>query len=113
MRFSTLGSTGIKVSCIGLGTATFGVAPLADEAERLVGRALDLGINLVDTANSYGNQARFDPRRRTAGCGAGVGRGDRRARPPCAPARRRAVLEGHGAGGRGAERARPVAATHF
>ena len=60
MRYSTLGSTGIKVSCIGLGTATFGVAPLADDAERLVGRALDLGINLVDTANSYGNQARFD-----------------------------------------------------
>ena len=60
MRYSTLGNTGIKVSCIGLGTATFGVAPLADDAERLLGRALDLGINLVDTANSYGNQARFD-----------------------------------------------------
>ena len=110
MRFSTLGSTGIKVSCIGLGTATFGVAPLADEAERLVGRALDLGINLVDTANSYGNQVRFD---RAGAPPATVGRGDRRARPPYAPARRRAVLEGHGAGGRRAERARPVAATHF
>jgi len=44
MRYSTLGSTGIKVSCIGLGTATFGVAPLADDAERLLGRsALALG----------------------------------------------------------------------
>ena len=60
MRYSTLGSTGIKVSCIGLGTATFGVAPFESDAGRLVGRALDLGINLIDTANSYGNQARFD-----------------------------------------------------
>jgi aryl-alcohol dehydrogenase-like predicted oxidoreductase len=60
MRYATLGSTGVKVSCIGLGTATFGVAPLAEEAGRMIGRALDLGINLVDTANSYGNQARFD-----------------------------------------------------
>lgn len=60
MRYHSLGATGVKVSCIGLGTATFGVAPLAADADRLIGRALDLGINLVDTANSYGNQARFD-----------------------------------------------------
>jgi aryl-alcohol dehydrogenase-like predicted oxidoreductase len=60
MRYHPLGSTGIKVSCIGLGTATFGVAPLAEDGERLIGTALDLGINLIDTANSYGNQARFD-----------------------------------------------------
>jgi 1-deoxyxylulose-5-phosphate synthase len=60
MRYGTLGNTGVKVSCIGLGTATFGVAPFEGDARRLVGRALDLGINLIDTANSYGNQARFD-----------------------------------------------------
>lgn len=60
MRYHPLGTTGVKVSCIGLGTATFGVAPLAPDCDRLIGRALDLGINLIDTANSYGNQARFD-----------------------------------------------------
>ena len=48
MRYATLGSTGVKVSCIGLGTATFGAAPLAQEAGRMIGRALDLGINLID-----------------------------------------------------------------
>lgn len=60
MRYHALGTTGVRVSCIGLGTATFGVAPLAAECDRLIGRALDLGINVIDTANSYGNQARFD-----------------------------------------------------
>ena len=60
MKYKHLGRTGVKVSCIGLGTAAFGVAPLAEKADTLVGRALDLGINLFDTANSYGNQTRFD-----------------------------------------------------
>ncbi|NIJ09258.1 aryl-alcohol dehydrogenase-like predicted oxidoreductase [Sphingomonas vulcanisoli] len=43
-----------------LGTATLGIAPLEADADRLIGRALDLGINVVDTANTYGDQARFD-----------------------------------------------------
>jgi aryl-alcohol dehydrogenase-like predicted oxidoreductase len=60
MRYNLLGRSGLRVSCLGLGTATFGVAPLAGEAGELVARALDLGINLFDTANSYGNQSRFD-----------------------------------------------------
>ena len=60
MRYHAFGATGVKVSCIGVGTATFGVAPLAADCDALIGRALDLGINLIDTANSYGNQARFD-----------------------------------------------------
>lgn len=60
MKYAQLGSTGVRVSKISLGTATFGVSPNPAEAERMVGRALDLGINLFDCANSYGNQARFD-----------------------------------------------------
>lgn len=60
MRYSQLGSTGVRVSAISLGTATFGVAPIAAEADGLIGHALDRGINVIDTANSYGNQARFD-----------------------------------------------------
>jgi aryl-alcohol dehydrogenase-like predicted oxidoreductase len=60
MRYAPLGPTGLQVSRIGLGTATFGVVPLAEDADRMIGRAIELGINLIDTANSYGNQVRFD-----------------------------------------------------
>ncbi|KQQ85142.1 aldo/keto reductase [Arthrobacter sp. Leaf137] len=60
MRYSILGRTGLKVSRICLGTATFGVAPDSREAGRLVGAALDLGINFIDTADSYGNMPVFD-----------------------------------------------------
>jgi len=60
MRYSILGSTGVKVSRICLGTATFGVAPSAQEADRVVGSAVDLGINFVDTADVYGHMPVFD-----------------------------------------------------
>ena len=33
MKYSVLGSTGVKVSQICLGTATFGVAPSAQDAD--------------------------------------------------------------------------------
>jgi 1-deoxyxylulose-5-phosphate synthase len=58
--YSLLGPTGVKVSKICLGTATFGVAPDAQEAERVVHKALDLGINFFDTANVYGATPTFD-----------------------------------------------------
>jgi 1-deoxyxylulose-5-phosphate synthase len=58
--YSLLGSTGVKVSKICLGTATFGVAPDTQEAERVVQEALDLGINFFDTANVYGATSTFD-----------------------------------------------------
>ena len=60
MQYSILGSTGIRVSRIALGTATFGVAPTAAHTDRLVGEALDLGINFVDTADVYGHMPVFD-----------------------------------------------------
>jgi len=60
MQYSVLGSTGVKVSRICLGTATFGVAPTAQDADRVVGAAVDLGINFVDTADVYGNMPVFD-----------------------------------------------------
>jgi 1-deoxyxylulose-5-phosphate synthase len=58
--YSLLGPTGVKVSKICLGTATFGVAPDVQEAERVVDKALDLGINFFDTANVYGATPTFD-----------------------------------------------------
>ena len=60
MDYSILGVTGVKVSKICLGTATFGIAPDAHEAESVVDAALDLGINFFDTANVYGASPTFD-----------------------------------------------------
>lgn len=60
MQYSILGSTGVRVSRIALGTATFGVAPTAENTGRLVGEALDVGINFIDTADTYGNMPVFD-----------------------------------------------------
>lgn len=58
--YNLLSSSGVKVSKIALGTALFGVAPEENDAAALVNFALDSGINFIDTANSYGNQSRFD-----------------------------------------------------
>ncbi len=60
MRYSVLGRTGLRVSRICLGTATFGVAPDPQQADRIVGAALDLGVTFVDTADVYGNMPVFD-----------------------------------------------------
>jgi aryl-alcohol dehydrogenase-like predicted oxidoreductase len=60
MQYAPLGRTGVQVSTLALGTALFGVAPLVGDAERMVERAIDLGINYFDCANTYGNRAGFD-----------------------------------------------------
>ncbi|HXI16426.1 MAG TPA: aldo/keto reductase, partial [Chloroflexota bacterium] len=50
MEYRQLGKSGLKVSAIGLGGNTFGNG--ADEAAtaRIVNRALDIGVNFIDTA---------------------------------------------------------------
>ena len=62
MRYKKLGNTGLFVSELCLGTMTFGgeggmwgkIGNLAQtDAEKLVGGALDAGINFIDTANVY------------------------------------------------------------
>lgn len=55
MRTTTLGRTGITVSRFGLGTMVLGAWGNTDRAEchAIVHRALDAGINLVDTADVY------------------------------------------------------------
>ena len=57
MRRRTLGAGGIEVSAIGLGCwGMSGSYGPADEAESVatLHRALDLGVNFIDTADSYG-----------------------------------------------------------
>ena len=60
MKYTLLGRTGVRVSTLCLGTAFFGIAPLEADAPRLVARAIDGGITMLDTANSYGDQTLFD-----------------------------------------------------
>ena len=61
MKYNLLGNTGLKVSELCLGTMTFGgkgmwtaIGTLPQEAvDQLVKRAVDAGINFIDTANVY------------------------------------------------------------
>jgi aryl-alcohol dehydrogenase-like predicted oxidoreductase len=55
MEKRALGTSGIQVSVIGLGCNNFG-AMKVDASRRVVDRALDLGITLLDTADVYGNR---------------------------------------------------------
>ena len=55
MQYRTLGRTGIKVSPYALGTMMFGAIgnPDHDNSVRIIHKALDAGINFVDTADAY------------------------------------------------------------
>jgi aryl-alcohol dehydrogenase-like predicted oxidoreductase len=57
MNYRKLGRTGLKVSPLCLGAMMFGRRGNADHADcvRIIHRALDAGINFVDTANVYSN----------------------------------------------------------
>src|SRR5438093_8702668 len=64
MEYRRLGSTGLRVSRLGLGCgnfggvgsapAFFGMGETEEQAFDLMDRAFDAGINLFDTANAYG-----------------------------------------------------------
>jgi aryl-alcohol dehydrogenase-like predicted oxidoreductase len=59
MRYRNLGGTGLRVSVIGLGTWQFGgewgqVFAQA-EADAILDKAAEVGINLIDTAECYGD----------------------------------------------------------
>lgn len=65
MKYRCLGKTGLNVSEIGLGTVELGIdygirtgpnsnQPTEEEANELLNRAIDSGVNLIDTAAAYG-----------------------------------------------------------
>ena len=56
MNHRVIGRTGVRVSRFGLGTMVLGVWGNRDldDCTRIINRALDAGINLVDTADMYG-----------------------------------------------------------
>lgn len=53
MEYRYLGRSGLKVSPLWLGTWNFGDPTPEAEAVRMIRRALDAGINCIDTADSY------------------------------------------------------------
>jgi aryl-alcohol dehydrogenase-like predicted oxidoreductase len=53
MNYRNLGSAGVKVSPVCLGTMMFGGQTDVAESTRIIHKALDLGINFLDTANMY------------------------------------------------------------
>jgi aryl-alcohol dehydrogenase-like predicted oxidoreductase len=61
MEYRQLGRTGLRVSTLALGTNTFGGRGIFSAlgstdlpaAKRLVGRCVDAGVNLIDTADEY------------------------------------------------------------
>lgn len=53
MQYRRLGSSGLKVSAIGLGTNQFGGKVDLENTKNIIDAALDIGINLLDTADIY------------------------------------------------------------
>src|SRR5690348_13635151 len=61
MEYTTLGRTGLRVSVAGLGCGGFsrlglGTGKSEDDAIGIIRAALDLGVNLFDTAAAYGTE---------------------------------------------------------
>jgi aryl-alcohol dehydrogenase-like predicted oxidoreductase len=57
MRYRTLGRTGIQVSPYALGALMFATAMgnAPEDSARIINKALDAGINFIDTADAYGD----------------------------------------------------------
>ncbi|MFL2784791.1 MAG: aldo/keto reductase [Dehalococcoidia bacterium] len=55
MKYRKLGSTGLEISEVGLGTNNFGGRLDYQSSDMVISQALDEGINFIDTSNSYGN----------------------------------------------------------
>lgn len=61
MEYTTLGRTGLRVSVAGLGCGGFsrlglGTGQSEDHAVGIIRQAMDLGVNLIDTAAVYGTE---------------------------------------------------------
>ena len=59
MKYCTIGRSGVRVNPLALGTMVLGPWGNTDpdSCRRIVNRALDAGVNLVDTADMYGDGA--------------------------------------------------------
>lgn len=61
MKYRTLGSTGLNVSVVGIGTwqygGEWGKDFTQDEVDAIFTRGREIGVNLIDTAECYGDHA--------------------------------------------------------
>src|SRR5690606_34550607 len=60
MEYRNLGNSGLQVSVVGIGCNNFGGRMDADQTATVVHKAIDEGINLFDTSDSYGGQGRSE-----------------------------------------------------
>lgn len=56
MTYAHLGRSGLEVSRLCLGTMNFGPETTEDDAHAILDRALEVGINFLDTADVYGGK---------------------------------------------------------
>lgn len=56
MEIRNLGSSGLRVSAVGLGCNNFGVRTDAEMSRKVIHKALDLGITFFDTADMYADR---------------------------------------------------------
>ncbi|CAB4322441.1 unannotated protein [freshwater metagenome] len=59
MTYRTLGRSGLMVSTVGIGCNNFGMRIDADATQLVVDAAIDAGITLFDTSDSYGDSEVF------------------------------------------------------
>ena len=56
MEYRKLGNSGLDISTVGIGTNNFGRRMDLNATQKIIHKAIDLGINFFDTSNTYGNQ---------------------------------------------------------
>ena len=60
MRYRPLGKSGLVVSVVGLGCNNFGRRLDVERTRAVVDAAIDVGITLLDTAETYGGTGRSE-----------------------------------------------------
>jgi aryl-alcohol dehydrogenase-like predicted oxidoreductase len=60
MRYRQLGNSGLLVSVVGLGCNNFGGRLNVEQTRAVVDAAIDVGVTLLDTAESYGGAGRSE-----------------------------------------------------
>lgn len=61
MEYRRLGLSGLKISALSLGTMTFGWTADPSTSREIMSRAVDAGINCLDTADIYSRWAKGNP----------------------------------------------------